>query len=89
VKFTEFRIGLHIPSGAYIGPSVIDGGERRSPTPRERDALWKALWGQAKKVALFKAAQQATDDVLGKGEYARRNRDNPGVPLKLRKGSKK
>ena len=33
---------------------------------------------------LFDAAQKAVDDVLGEGEYARLNKDNPGVPAELR-----
>lgn len=33
---------------------------------------------------LFDAAQQAVDDVLGDGEYARLNANNPGVPGELR-----
>jgi hypothetical protein len=35
---------------------------------------------------MFGAARQAVDDVLGRGAYARLNRDNPGVPLNLRRG---
>lgn len=33
---------------------------------------------------LFDAARLAVDDVLGEGEYARLNRNNPGVPRELR-----
>lgn len=38
---------------------------------------------------LFDAAQKAVDDVLGEGEYARLNKDNPGVPKELRKKLKR
>ena len=38
---------------------------------------------------MFDAARQAVDDVLGKGEYARLNADNPGVPAALRKKLKR
>lgn len=33
---------------------------------------------------LFDAAQKTVDDVLGDGEYARMNKDSPGVPKELR-----
>jgi hypothetical protein len=38
---------------------------------------------------LFDAAQKAVDDVLGEGEYARLNKDNPGVPKELREKLKR
>ncbi len=34
---------------------------------------------------MFDVARQVVDEVLGKGEYARLNRDNPGVPIELRR----
>ena len=33
---------------------------------------------------LFDVAREVTDEILGDGEYARLNRDNPGIPRELR-----
>jgi len=34
---------------------------------------------------MFDAAKKVVDEVMGKGEYARINRNNPGVPPELRR----
>lgn len=35
---------------------------------------------------LFDVAREVVDEIFGEGEYARLNRDNPGVPIELRGG---